>query len=403
MKCNVAFTICAKNYLAQALTLRESYLEHNDSRFLIFLSDAADCPGLPDDVVELDDNWISDWKIMAFKYNVIEFSTFIKPFCIKKLFNEGYEKVVYLDPDIYVCHNLDVVFSYLEDKSIVLTPHRCKINQTDSFITSEELLLALGVFNLGFFAVKNDEVGKQVVDWWGNKLVDNCTLDITKGMFVDQKWMDFVPCYFPNETYVSPHLGMNVAIWNLHEREIFEREGSLYVKDKFGDAEYELLFFHFSGYNPNCPELLSKKIKKSSFLCFPSLKDLADKYRERELANNYERYSKMNYSFGVFSDGTTISDFIRRLYSCSIKQFVSKGDPFDSDGYFYALLCKRNLLSQCRKGDTKKWHVGGLKHNRIDYRLFYIFLKMRGVKSYLNFISILKSLSNWDYHKYLVE
>lgn len=37
-----AFTICAKNYLAQAITLRESFKRHNKEEFFIFLSDDKD-------------------------------------------------------------------------------------------------------------------------------------------------------------------------------------------------------------------------------------------------------------------------------------------------------------------------------------------------------------------------
>lgn len=402
MNRNVAFTICAKNYLAQALSLRESYLKYNNTDFFIFLSDLADVEDLPD-VVELDDSWIPDWRLMAFKYNVIEFSTSIKPFCIQKLFTEGYDRVMYLDPDIFVCNNLNLIFSYLDDKSIVMTPHRCKICQVDFFITSEQILSSVGVYNLGFFAVKNDEVGTKVIEWWENKLTHLCLADTSCGLFVDQKWMDFIPGYFPNETYISSHLGMNVAIWNLHEREVFERDASFYVKDKFGDSEYELLFFHFSGYNPNSPELLSKNIKKSAFVFTPALQILACKYRECEFENEYERYSKMKYSFNFFSNGAEISDFVRRLYYSNIDQLVPKGNPFDSNGFFYALLSKRNLLEHKEKSISSEWHIGSIKKKRLDYRFFNAILKTRGVKSYLKIISFMRYFSDRDYQKYLVE
>ena len=83
---NCAFTICAKNYLAQALTLRESFLKHNPSlNFFIFLADKIDGVEDVDGVVALDKSWIPDWVNMAFKYDVIEFNTSIKPFCFGKI------------------------------------------------------------------------------------------------------------------------------------------------------------------------------------------------------------------------------------------------------------------------------------------------------------------------------
>ena len=64
MKKNVAFTICAKNYLAQALTLKKSFHKHNlDCDFFIFLSD--DPIGLESElgeIVLLDDSWLPNWK-----------------------------------------------------------------------------------------------------------------------------------------------------------------------------------------------------------------------------------------------------------------------------------------------------------------------------------------------------
>lgn len=91
---NAAFTICAKNYLAQAFTLKKSFEERNPNcNFFIFLSD--DLGELTDesqDLILLEDSWISNWKQMAFKYNVIEFSTSIKPFCFKKYLKKVIEK-----------------------------------------------------------------------------------------------------------------------------------------------------------------------------------------------------------------------------------------------------------------------------------------------------------------------
>ena len=72
MSTNCIFTICSKNYLAQALTLKESAQKHEtDTDFFIFLADLG-----TEDIKEieyepLDESWIPSWKEMAFKYNVI--------------------------------------------------------------------------------------------------------------------------------------------------------------------------------------------------------------------------------------------------------------------------------------------------------------------------------------------
>ena len=104
---NAVFTICAKNYLAQALTLKESFEKKNKDDFYIFLADEA-----TDDLLTqypcirpLNKEWCPKWQEMAFKYDVMEFSTSIKPFCFATLF-KTYENVIYIDPDIFVFDNL---------------------------------------------------------------------------------------------------------------------------------------------------------------------------------------------------------------------------------------------------------------------------------------------------------
>ena len=104
---NCIFTICAKNYLAQALTLKESALKHNNVDFFIILADSPTDDINDVNVITLNESWIPEWQSMAYKYNVIEFSTSVKPFVFQKLFNEGYDNVIYLDPDTYVTDKLD--------------------------------------------------------------------------------------------------------------------------------------------------------------------------------------------------------------------------------------------------------------------------------------------------------
>ena len=195
-----AFTICAKNYLAQAITLRESFKKHNKEDFFIFLSDDVAGEDLKTaDVVELNESWIPKWREMAFKYNVIEFSTAIKPFCFGKLFSEGFQKVIYLDPDMYVVKDLQFIWDTLDNKSIMLTPHFFEIYEGEfTGAVSDNSILSVGIYNLGYCALANTENGKKIVTWWKNKLQDQCYDDRDDGTIVDQKWMTFIPAFFPD-------------------------------------------------------------------------------------------------------------------------------------------------------------------------------------------------------------
>ena len=275
---NVIFTICAKNYLAQALTLRESVYIHNpEVDFYLFISDLNDSDIVPDFVVELNDDWIPNWKQMAFKYNVIEFSTSIKPFCINKLFLEGYDQVIYLDPDTYVTSNLKPIFNMLGDNSIVLSPHYCNIQTQYSGSVTEEELLWVGIYNLGFCAISNNSVGHKIVAWWCNRLADKCYADHKDGLHVDQKWMDFIPCFFPNDTLITHHMGINPAIWNLHERELeIDNSGKYYIRNIETQELFPLLFFHFSGFDPFNSKVLNRRHPRYGIDKFPTFKPLID-------------------------------------------------------------------------------------------------------------------------------
>ena len=106
------FTICARNYLAYAMTLRDSVRRHQpDADFLIFIADGpVDVPGLEDIIVPLEQLGIPGLQDMCFRYTLMELSTAIKPFCFEYVFDHlDVSTAVYLDPDIEMFARLDAV------------------------------------------------------------------------------------------------------------------------------------------------------------------------------------------------------------------------------------------------------------------------------------------------------
>lgn len=403
---NVVFTICAKNYLAQALSLKESTLKHNDVDFFIYLSDDKGEEDLPE-VVLLDESWLPNWKKMAFKYNVIEFSTSIKPFCIDHLYKQGYEKVIYLDPDIYVFNSLNYIFDSLESKSIILTPHRCiPILETKGFI-SEETVSNVGIYNLGFIGLKNNHIGQIVVNWWKQRLEDKCYIDLENGLFVDQKWMDFIPGFFPNDILISQHLGLNIASWNLQEREIVYKDNQIFIQNKFKqDDIYPLIFFHFSGYSPHIPYQLDKRIQECNINTYPALKPLLEEYNETENKNKYNYYSSLNYSFNSFNNRIKILELNRFLYSKDISLYNLNENPFLTTSRVYQIFKNKNLLSKHLEDNyTKNTIKKSTKKNTINkkYLFFKIVHIILGFDNYHRLINFLKYLSEKKNHLFLLK
>lgn len=409
---NCTFTICAKNYLAQALTLKESFLKHNPSlNFFIFLADKIDEVEDVEGVVTLDKSWIPDWVNMAYKYDVIEFNTSIKPFCFGKLFKEGYEKVIYLDPDIYVTCPLDYIYECLNNKSVVLTPHYCDIEEHFDGAVSEETFNKAGIYNLGFCALKNDKVGQEIAKWWQNRLQYKCYSQSSEGLFVDQKWMDYIPGFFPDATCVSSHHGMNVAIWNLHERELFidEKQGYMIRRKKTGD-EFPLLFFHFSGFDPFETTIINRRHPQFNVTTYPSFKPIIEEYRERVYANGYDRFSKMKYGFNHYSDGGVITPLQRRMFRVYLNEHKVEFNPFEINTPFYRILKNSRLLLKASTKQTgfasytkEEKNKGKKLEDKVVKPMLRLALRVLGAERYAMLIRLFTLASDKEYHSFLME
>ena len=118
-------------------------------------------------------------------------STAVKGLMSRYLLSLGATHVVYLVPDIAVFHSLDRVIEKLTDHSVILTPHQVSPNSQLGHIRDNELAaLKYGIFNLGFVAIKNDETGHALADWWDARTYEACYEAVETGIFTDQKWCD---------------------------------------------------------------------------------------------------------------------------------------------------------------------------------------------------------------------
>ena len=83
----------------------------------------------------------------------------------------------------------------LDKNSVLFTPHQTEPAKNIRGIIDEEICsLKHGVYNFGFFAVKNDKNGLNFLNWWNDRLMEFCYDDIPNGLFTDQKWADWFPC-----------------------------------------------------------------------------------------------------------------------------------------------------------------------------------------------------------------
>ncbi len=303
------FTICTCNYIAYALTLHQSLRRvRPDAEFFLFLADEPVLSDTPPDVnvIPVAALQLPRMREMAFRYTLMEFSTAIKAACFQHLLAErGFSHAVYLDPDIQVFRPLEGVEAAFSDgASAVLTPHLLSPLDCDRSPTDFDILRS-GTFNLGFAAFSDTPEARDFLSWWGRKLETDCLVDLERGLFVDQKFVEFAPC-FVQRLCILRHPGYNVAYWNLANRHIV-RDGGAYVVNG-----QPLVFFHFSGVVPGRPEILSKHQDTLAKLEPGPVADLVSDYLDRIAANGHERWSKVPYRFGRFSNGRPIPLPMRR-------------------------------------------------------------------------------------------
>ena len=224
----VVFTSINWAYLTKAMVLAESLKQHNpDFEFHLLINDYVD-PTMAlkrGSIVPISLLGIDGFHAWCFSHDVVELCTATKAFYFYQLLDAGYDKVIYLDPDIRVFSSLDPVTSKLDEFDVVLIPHcdveasrDCEIHYTEMSV------LAHGVFNLGFLGIANTCIGSRVINFWRRRMERHCRDEHERGLFTDQKWFNLVPVYFDN-VCILKHPGVNVASWNISSRPLSTRDG----------------------------------------------------------------------------------------------------------------------------------------------------------------------------------
>ncbi len=308
------FTICASNYLGYARTLYESLrAQHSDADFTLFLvdepSDAADIEALPFRTIPANTLPLQTFTDMTLRYDVMELATAIKPTCFKTLFqNHGFDHAIYLDPDIFILSPLKLITNTLKRGShLVLTPH-ILTPYTDDYEPNILAILNSGTYNLGFAAMSNTLTCTNLLDWWQTQLLTRGHNDLSRGMFVDQKYMELAPSFVPNTDIILDR-GYNAAYWNLHERPITQKNNKWFAGDNL------LAFFHFSGVAPGNPAVFSKHQNRFSTDNIGDLSELLSRYLGALKKNNQLTYEKIPYTYNKFESGETISPLMRYIYA----------------------------------------------------------------------------------------
>lgn len=411
-----AFTIVAKNYIGLGQILGQSLHRHNpEIDFQIFVSDEfkAKPDHLPQNVIiaksVLKQLSEEEWTDMAFKYDLTEFCTSIKPFCFEYLFSLGYEKAYYFDPDIYVFSSIESIIQSLDSHSVALTPQIAGIHANYTGEHPEWAMNVNGIFNLGFCGIRNNDWGNRVVQWWKERLRDQAFADRSVGQFTDQKWMDWMPGFLGDQLQVLQSLGMNLAPWNYFERKVStDKDGHIRVSYRTEDMPQRndrLVFVHFAGYD--YAKLKKGIVSRKRIEDLKEYDDLAiinNIYRDAmiESAATFDSFIDQPYSYATYDNGVPIAAFHRRLYHGMGKLSAS---PFSTEkGSFYALIQKKGMIINEKIDNVSRRNIGNLesKHKMLSY-LYKGLYRLMGYKRYVMFLKSLYFYCRPEMHTFLIK
>jgi glycosyltransferase involved in cell wall biosynthesis len=342
---HVAVTIVSNNYLSFARILHDSYTKHHPGHdFIIVLVDKkipeyVEAIGGGLDIREMSEFRIPQAASFIYRYTIMELNTAVKPFVLNDLLTRsGYRTALYIDPDIQVFAPLEEVHKALESSAIALIPHMRR-PYYDDMHPSDTSILQSGTYNLGFIGLRAGEAAARLLYWWMSKLYRDCIVDIPNGLFVDQKWIDLVPGFFPDHCIIH-HPGYNAAYWNLHERPISRRGEAWFA------GEAPLVFYHYSGFSPLEPHKLSIHQNRFQLEILPDLHALTDQYGQLLLAHGYLESSGWPYGFERLSNGVTLPlRPVRGVLQWAARRGMPVPDPFTSPDAFCRFLMSRGTLA----------------------------------------------------------
>lgn len=331
MKSPLACTIVANNYLAYARAFTRSFLaRHPEGKVCVLVVDRPQ-PGHryedePFAVTFADQLGIPAFSHVAFRYSIVELNTAVKPYFLLHLHRTlGCDRICYFDPDILVLDDLSELYERLGRADAVLTPHLTAPIE-DRAVPNEREILLSGIYNLGFLGLSFNERTFPFLDWWSRRLYRECVSEVERGLFVDQRWMDFAPAFLP-EADILRDPGYNAAYWNLAHRTVAPRGDGRWLVNGV-----PLRFFHFSGYDFRRPEMISKFQSRFTFADRPDVLPLFQLYGESIRAEGQEEVQDYPYQYGRFDNGIPVPEISRR----TLRQVDPEGrrwpDPFATAG-----------------------------------------------------------------------
>lgn len=322
-------TVINRAWVAHARALAESLRAHQpDARMSVLVVDSidgfVDPAQEPFEVLGPQDLAIDDFEAMSVRYGVTELCCALKPSILSHLLPRG-EPVVYLDSDVRMFAPLDGLDKALQAHPFLLAPHLLTELPDDGREPSELAILLAGSFNLGFAAARATPEVEALLAWWSGRLRTGSRLDPSRAMVFDQRWADLMPGLF-EAVGIWRDPGVNFGYWRAATSRL-ERDGERILVDG-----HPLRTVHFTGFDPQQPERLSKYDNRTALDREPLLAELCANFAERLDAHGHAETSRWPYGFARTASGAPLTSELRELWDRAAREGAVSQLPFTAEG-----------------------------------------------------------------------
>lgn len=295
-------TIVAKNYVSHARVLADSLrCQHPDVPFYVLLADdvdgAFDPAAEPYTMLTLRACELERIVRFADQSTPQAIAVAAKPVLLARLLEYGFDAALFLDPDILIVADLTPVFDPLHRHPVLLTPHLLAPVQGSNRIARDLNILQSGIFNGGVLGVSRSATAQAFLAWLDDRLAAVCEHAVDRGAYFDQRWLDLAPSYFPDVGQLRDP-GCNVGHWNLPDRHV-TMDGDSFLVDG-----HPLRLFHFSGFDPAHPHIVSRHLAHLAHLELGLLEALFDRYAALLDAAGYQQTRRWPFAYARLESST---------------------------------------------------------------------------------------------------
>ncbi len=319
-------TIISRNYLCYARALvRSLRVQHPSAKVWVLVVDACEPffdPRLEDfTVVQIADLKLPNESSWMFRYTAFELCNSLKAALIRHILRDlGEPAVLYLDSDISIFSPLYQLWESTLRTGILVTPHCLSEYPNDGQWPARSVLQTAGIFNAGVIGATSGRADA-FLDWWHGVLEYGCVVNLPNGQYVDQRYLDLIPAWFPDHT-ICRNPGVNVAHFNLHERKVTHGIGGWRV------GESPLVAFHFTQVNWEQSSFWPP-VSRPLIAQQPDVKLLIEHYAQTLIACGWKTTSSWPGGYDHFTSGLKISPQTRIAFRAQYPRSSPSSNPFE--------------------------------------------------------------------------